>query len=319
MSLNVERGSNGAAKSELSQRVVVEPLPDLAEGHIYLLRCRHFALEEDPDTSLLFPSHTGFCYRSIPPESPRLTHQQAHCLSRQHTGCPVFNRPVGAPLPTDLQEPQIQRDTRSRMFSRLARTLFLAMIVALLLGLGGQWIRDGLIGLQPAAAVAPTLAVSAALPAASDTQTVAAPVVDPVMVSPTPSLEPTATIANVLPPPPTATPLPSPTAPEFPTQTFIATPTPLPAITPSPTSSPPPKAVVLVTFLNVRTGPGLEYQVLGLAPLDAEYVVLARVTDNSWWQICCVVDKSGWVFGEAVTIIGTPAEIPVATDISAPP
>lgn len=110
----------------------------------------------------------------------------------------------------------------------------------------------------------------------------------------TPTPEPTSTFAPI--PAPTITPLsststPTPNA----TATATATATPTPAATPTPvvtrvaTSPIPtqPSLIVNITALNVRSGPGTQYKVLGQITQSSqpEIIGLANIGQGVWWQI----------------------------------
>ncbi|NLE75594.1 MAG: SH3 domain-containing protein [Chloroflexi bacterium] len=125
----------------------------------------------------------------------------------------------------------------------------------------------------------------------------------------TPFLPPTATLPPVTPiptpAPPTATPEASPT-PE-------ATATPL-APTATPTPEPNPLVEVSVDTLNVRSGPGANFDRLGQVKRGDRLEVVARSTAGEWYQVCCVAEREGWVASEYVRLVdGTTAEIPVST------
>lgn len=55
-----------------------------------------------------------------------------------------------------------------------------------------------------------------------------------------------------------------------------------------------PRLVVNTSFLNVRSGPGIEYPVLLTVVGGTEFPVLARASDNVWFQVSTVVGV-GWV------------------------
>ena len=102
-------------------------------------------------------------------------------------------------------------------------------------------------------------------------------------------------------------------------------PTPVPV---EPTATPTPEgltATVSVLRLNVRQGPGIEFDVLGVVTSGQGLEILARNEANDWWQICCLpgTNSSGWVasqylqanfdLGQASTVI------PLAGDLPEPP
>ncbi len=147
---------------------------------------------------------------------------------------------------------------------------------------------------------------------------------------------PSARVAEASPTPPPATL--TPTVPALPTAPPTAAPSPAPTSTPlpSPTAAPmgqmatPSTARVRVDGeVNVRSGPGTNYAILGTLTAGTE----ARVTGRSggWWQID-YNGAPGWVFGEIVTAVDTEgvpevqppaaptaASTPVATSTPLPP
>ncbi|NOZ28752.1 MAG: tetratricopeptide repeat protein [Chloroflexi bacterium] len=79
--------------------------------------------------------------------------------------------------------------------------------------------------------------------------------------------------------------------------------------TPTPTPTPTPVAVVRVQVLNVRAGPGTEFDVISQVRLDDVLQVVARTPVGDWLLICCVNDQQeGWVSSRLVGL-----NVPVAT------
>jgi uncharacterized protein YgiM (DUF1202 family) len=128
----------------------------------------------------------------------------------------------------------------------------------------------------------------------------------------------------------TPTPLPA-----IPTAT--ATETPLP---PTPTPMPPTPTItatsspILITKskLEVRTGPGLQYDLLGLLPAGVEVTIIGRDENRQWWQIRFSSDSNGvgWVASDpefstsanaeqvrVALIPPTPTDTPTPTPIPA--
>jgi hypothetical protein len=62
-------------------------------------------------------------------------------------------------------------------------------------------------------------------------------------------------------------------------------------------------ATVDTATLNVREGPGTDFDVLGSLVAGAQVTVLARNDDNSWWYICCVPNTTtqGWASAQLLT------------------
>ncbi len=119
-----------------------------------------------------------------------------------------------------------------------------------------------------------------------------------------------------------------------------ATPTPTPA-TPTPTIPTAPTLKTL-TDLNVRSGPGLVYDLIGLLPAGASAEVTGRSEDQQWWQIrfAPAANGVGWVSADPAyastvntggvpvlpappsptpspTPTGTPTDTPTATAVPA--
>lgn len=115
-------------------------------------------------------------------------------------------------------------------------------------------------------------------------------------------------------PPSTATPLPTPTPP--PTATPLPTPTPQPTDTPSPT--PAPVRVRTRDTVNVRDGPGTVYPSLARVPAGTTFVVQGQNETGTWWQVCCLGDRPGWILAELLSAEG-PVHVPVIADIAPPP
>jgi uncharacterized protein YraI len=105
-----------------------------------------------------------------------------------------------------------------------------------------------------------------------------------------------------------ATPSPTPTL-----ETATLTPTLTPILTATPTP-PPAQAHLTVTAgaLNVRSGPGTHYGVIGLLENGQTAEITGRSPDSQWWQISFpgVTDGHGWVAARYVEAAFT-ADVPV--------
>ena len=74
------------------------------------------------------------------------------------------------------------------------------------------------------------------------------------------------------------------------------------------------QAIITADRLNVRSGPSVDYALLGTVEAGMSYEVIGRLNDQSWWLICCLADGSaGWVINDAVLIQGNTAFIPLAS------
>jgi uncharacterized protein YraI len=119
---------------------------------------------------------------------------------------------------------------------------------------------------------------------------------------PAPTPNPTATpTPTPMPPAPTDTPLP--TAPP-PVPTSVASPTPAP--------TPQPGAVVAVDLLNLRAGPGTNYDILTMMEEGTSLKVVGRTEANDWLKVVTTDGQEGWVFTEMVTVSGDLGAIAVA-------
>lgn len=69
--------------------------------------------------------------------------------------------------------------------------------------------------------------------------------------------------------------------------------------------------------LNIRSGPGLNYGVLGQARRGASFNVLGRTWDSNWYQIAYGGNGRAWVFAP-LTYTANPHSLPVVNPPSAP-
>ena len=105
------------------------------------------------------------------------------------------------------------------------------------------------------------------------------------------------------------------------TSTMTVDPAPTPFLEePSPTSTPEPPtppSVTAITNLNIRTGPGIGYSILGLLPINQSAEVTGISADGGWWQIEIpgAVDKLGWVSASYVEVANV-GSVPI---VQAPP
>lgn len=73
-----------------------------------------------------------------------------------------------------------------------------------------------------------------------------------------------------------------------------------------------PSLIVNTSFLNVRTGPGVQYTVLLTVVGGTELPVIGRAKDNVWYQVATVVGV-GWVNIQFAAPRGSFANIPIVT------
>lgn len=124
----------------------------------------------------------------------------------------------------------------------------------------------------------------------------------------------TPTVAVIIPPPAQNEALP-----EEPTAAAVeptATPVPAePTATPVPTEAP--VTITVLQNMNVRSGPGTNYPVIGAGSPGESTRVLGRNSDSTWLQVeYPVADGLGWIYGPLVQVNGDPETVAIA---SAPP
>lgn len=109
--------------------------------------CPYLGLQDDPQTSLFFPSTFNVCHHAKPLASPNLEYQRDFCLKgRQHTGCPVFTRSELAPLPPEIGAPTKKQFFGRPVEKRAFLLIMLGCVVLILGGLGGFWWTNGYLG-----------------------------------------------------------------------------------------------------------------------------------------------------------------------------
>jgi len=90
----------------------------------------------------------------------------------------------------------------------------------------------------------------------------------------------------------------------------VQEPTSTPTLTPTPLPENP--VIVATTAVNIRSGPGTNYAVLGLLQTDQKAEVTGISSDANWWQIRFTgsTDERGWVSGRYVAAQNT-GNVPV--------
>lgn len=73
---------------------------------------------------------------------------------------------------------------------------------------------------------------------------------------------------------------------------------------------PTPGITVLAELVNVRSGPGLSYSIIGVAARDAQHTVVGQDLSGLWWQLCCFDDQVGWILAETAHFAGIAADVP---------
>lgn len=100
---------------------------------------------------------------------------------------------------------------------------------------------------------------------------------------------------------------------------------PAPADTPAPTDTPVPtvarftvKTDLTSAIVNVRTGPSTLFGIVGTIARGAQFDISGRNHDYSWYEFCCVNDRSGWIFSGLVNVENAHL-ITLAQNIPVPP
>lgn len=124
---------------------------------------------------------------------------------------------------------------------------------------------------------------------------------------------PTFTATPATAPQPTVTPAPA--QPEAAAATPVPTELP-PTATPAPPTPAPARLTITSDLVNVRSGPGTDFGLVGTAATGESFEVTGRNAAGDWWQICCVNGQPAWVFGELATVENA-AAVAVAADLPA--
>ena len=102
------------------------------------------------------------------------------------------------------------------------------------------------------------------------------------------------------------------------TPTSVLTNTPRPKSLPSPT---PARIQVIAQDgnVNVRGGPGTEYDIIGSLRAEQSLEIVGRNTDASWWQVVTQPEQvRGWVAAHVTTVEGDVSKVPVVNAEPAP-
>lgn len=87
---------------------------------------------------------------------------------------------------------------------------------------------------------------------------------------------------------------------------------PTPTAVPEPTETPVPMAIVTADALNLRVGPGTEYDRLGLVRLDDELRVTGRNEDGDWISVVAPGGINAWVAVEYTRMNTEVESLPLA-------
>lgn len=71
------------------------------------------------------------------------------------------------------------------------------------------------------------------------------------------------------------------------------------------------KAVINGPLVNARSGPGIEFDIVGTVERGAEMDIVGVNPARDWWQVCCVEGAQAWVTSEFVDTLGLVDSVPV--------
>lgn len=89
---------------------------------------------------------------------------------------------------------------------------------------------------------------------------------------------------------------------------------------PTPTPEPQTARVVVNSpAVNLRGGPGTQYNLAGTASRGTELEIVGKNPAGDWWQVCCVNGQTVWIANFLVDTVGPVDSVAVASNIPAPP
>lgn len=114
-------------------------------------------------------------------------------------------------------------------------------------------------------------------------------------------------------------PIATPTSPARSSPTATTTPI-TPTATPEPTTQPPVRAVITGDVVNLRSGPGTDYPVIGQVRLGQPYRATARNRTGDWLEICCPTaeEQSAWISAQFLAVTAPVETLPVE-EVPPPP
>jgi|YNPNPStandDraft_1061719.scaffolds.fasta_scaffold06395_2 uncharacterized protein YraI len=77
-----------------------------------------------------------------------------------------------------------------------------------------------------------------------------------------------------------------------------------------------PVGTVNAAVVNVRSGPSTAYPIITQATRGSVYRITGRNAAGTWWQVCCVRNRNGWIWARLLTVKGDTSGVPV---VPAPP
>ena len=73
--------------------------------------------------------------------------------------------------------------------------------------------------------------------------------------------------------------------------------------------------IIAAQILNVRSGPGTNYTILGQITQGSTYEIIGKNPAGDWWQIDVGLPEKGWVIGQLVSTNGDTGQVAVADNI----
>lgn len=126
--------------------------------------------------------------------------------------------------------------------------------------------------------------------------------------TPQPAAPPVAAVAEA-----TATPT---IAPAAAAEEPSATPTSADVVAPEPDEA---RAVVTSPRINLRSGPGTVFQLLGEAARGDEFQIVGKNPAGDWWQLCCLNEQIVWAAAFLVDTFGPVDSVAVPANLPVPP
>ena len=71
--------------------------------------------------------------------------------------------------------------------------------------------------------------------------------------------------------------------------------------------------------VNVRTGPGTAFSIIGTVEQGDRYDIGGRNVDGDWLEFCCVNGQRGWIYAQLLIVSQETTSIPLAQNIPPAP
>lgn len=113
---------------------VTRPIRKTAQVDTYseTLICPMLGMEDDPETSFLFPSPGNFCHRLKPPKAVSTGYQGTVCFdNKAFVQCPIYQKNWNGKLPEGFRQRNGGGDTQERLTPRWAVLLLLLSLILL--------------------------------------------------------------------------------------------------------------------------------------------------------------------------------------------